>query len=104
MLRWGLDPTIVVDLFNPGNRNPVPVNGIRTITLDLDDTLWEIHPVIRRAEKRLYEWLGERYPRITEMFDIKYPIICGAMMYICKSKLCAAISNAGGMGNLTAAT
>lgn len=39
---------------------------------------------------------------ITEMFGIKYPIICGAMMWICKPKLCAAISNAGGMGNLTA--
>jgi putative hydrolase of the HAD superfamily len=45
------------------------VNGIRTITLDLDDTLWAIHPVIRRAEQRLYEWLGEKYPRITEMFE-----------------------------------
>ncbi|NOX34880.1 MAG: nitronate monooxygenase [Deltaproteobacteria bacterium] len=40
---------------------------------------------------------------ITEMFGIKYPIICGAMMWICKEKLCAAISEAGGMGNLTAA-
>jgi NAD(P)H-dependent flavin oxidoreductase YrpB (nitropropane dioxygenase family) len=39
---------------------------------------------------------------ITEMFGIKYPIICGAMMYLCKPKLCAAVSNAGGMGNLTA--
>ena len=47
----------------------VPVNGIRTITLDLDDTLWEIHPVIRRAEDRLYEWLGENYPAITAMFS-----------------------------------
>jgi len=45
------------------------VNGIRTITLDLDDTLWEIHPVIRRAEQRLYAWLGENYPRITEQFE-----------------------------------
>ena len=45
------------------------MNGIRTITLDLDDTLWEIHPVIRRAEKRLYAWLGENYPRITERFE-----------------------------------
>jgi len=44
------------------------VNSIRTITLDLDDTLWEIHPVIRRAEQRLYEWLGENFPRITEMY------------------------------------
>jgi putative hydrolase of the HAD superfamily len=47
------------------------VNGIRTITLDLDDTLWEIHPVIRRAEKRLYAWLGENYPRITQMFAME---------------------------------
>lgn len=47
------------------------MNGIRTITLDLDDTLWDISPVIRRAEIRLYEWLGENYPRITEMFAIE---------------------------------
>ncbi len=39
---------------------------------------------------------------ITEMFGVKYPIICGAMMWLCKPKFCAAISNAGGMGNLTA--
>ena len=39
---------------------------------------------------------------ITEMFGIKYPIICGAMMWLCKPSLCAAVSNAGGMGNLTA--
>lgn len=45
------------------------MNRIRTITIDLDDTLWEIHPVIRRAEVRLYEWLGEHYPRITEMYQ-----------------------------------
>jgi NAD(P)H-dependent flavin oxidoreductase YrpB (nitropropane dioxygenase family) len=39
---------------------------------------------------------------ITEMFGIKYPIICGAMMWLCKPGFCAAVSNAGGMGNLTA--
>lgn len=39
---------------------------------------------------------------ITEMFGIKYPILCGGMMWLCKPPLCAAISNAGGMGNLTA--
>jgi len=44
------------------------VNGIRTITLDLDDTLWEIHPVIHRAEARLYAWLDDNYPDITRMF------------------------------------
>ncbi|MDI6742706.1 MAG: nitronate monooxygenase [Smithella sp.] len=39
---------------------------------------------------------------ITEMFGVKYPIICGAMMWLCKPVLCAAVSNAGGLGNLTA--
>src|SRR4030065_207468 len=39
---------------------------------------------------------------ITKMFGINYPIICGAMMWLSKPKLCAAVSNAGGMGNLTA--
>lgn len=39
---------------------------------------------------------------ITEMFGIRYPIICGAMMWLAKPKLCVAISDAGGMGNLTA--
>lgn len=39
---------------------------------------------------------------ITEMFGVKYPIICGAMMWLCKPELCAAISNAGGLGNITA--
>jgi putative hydrolase of the HAD superfamily len=45
------------------------VQGIRTITLDLDDTLWPIGPVIQRAEARLYAWLAAHYPRITEMFS-----------------------------------
>lgn len=40
--------------------------------------------------------------RITEMLGIKYPIICGGMLWLCKPELCAAISNAGGLGNLTA--
>ncbi len=40
---------------------------------------------------------------ITEMLGVKYPIICGAMMWLCKPKMCAAVSNAGGIGNLTAA-
>ncbi|HQO39178.1 MAG TPA: nitronate monooxygenase [Spirochaetota bacterium] len=40
--------------------------------------------------------------RITEMFGIKYPVICGAMYLVGEPKLTAAVSNAGGMGNLTA--
>ncbi len=41
---------------------------IRAITLDLDDTLWEVGPVIRRAEAELWAWLDEHYPAIGERF------------------------------------
>ncbi len=41
--------------------------------------------------------------KITDMFNVKYPVFCGAMMWLCKPPLCAAISNAGGIGNITAA-
>ena len=37
------------------------MDDIRTITIDLDDTLWEIYPVLRRAEARLHEWMSENY-------------------------------------------
>ncbi len=67
LLRFGSDPTIVIDHTGAGIRIPT-VNGIRTITIDLDDTLWEIHPVIRRAEQHLRDWLERHYPRVTAMF------------------------------------
>ena len=56
---------------NAADRCNPTVKNIRTITVDLDDTLWEILPVIKRAEESLYGWLGENYPRITEMFTIE---------------------------------
>ncbi len=40
--------------------------------------------------------------RITEMLGIKYPIICGGMLWLAVPELAAAISNAGGLGNVTA--
>jgi NAD(P)H-dependent flavin oxidoreductase YrpB (nitropropane dioxygenase family) len=42
--------------------------------------------------------------RITELFDIKYPIICGGMYWIGRAELIAAMANAGGLGFMTAAT
>lgn len=45
------------------------LHRIRAITLDLDNTLWEIDSVIRRAESQLWTWLGENYPRILEVFS-----------------------------------
>lgn len=37
---------------------------IRCIAFDLDDTLWECHPVIMLAEQRFYAWLTSYYPKI----------------------------------------
>lgn len=41
---------------------------IKAITFDLDDTLWDIWPVVERAESLLHDWLRMRYPRIVESF------------------------------------
>jgi putative hydrolase of the HAD superfamily len=45
------------------------LHRIRAITIDLDNTLWEIDPVIHRAEAALWSWLSENYPRIPESFS-----------------------------------
>lgn len=42
--------------------------------------------------------------RITELFDIELPIIQGGMLWLSRAELVAAVSNAGGLGILSAAT
>jgi len=42
--------------------------------------------------------------RITEMFEIEHPIIQGGMHYVGFAELAAAVSNAGGLGIITALT
>ncbi len=42
--------------------------------------------------------------RITELFDIKYPILQGGMLWVSRAELVAAVSNAGGLGILSAFT
>lgn len=44
---------------------------IRAITLDLDDTLWPIEPVIDIAERRLHDWLCVHCPRITRTHTVE---------------------------------
>lgn len=41
---------------------------IKAITLDLDDTLWPVWPVIKKAEAALDEWLGRHAPMAAAMF------------------------------------
>ncbi len=42
--------------------------------------------------------------RITELFGVDYPIIQGGMMWVSRAELVAAVSNAGGLGILSALT
>ena len=42
---------------------------IKCIAFDLDDTLWECHPVILNAEQKFYNWLKSYYPKITEKYS-----------------------------------
>lgn len=42
---------------------------IRAVCFDLDDTLWDMAPVIPRAERMLHEWFAAHYPRVTEIYS-----------------------------------
>jgi putative hydrolase of the HAD superfamily len=44
------------------------MRAIRAICFDLDNTLWDVVPVLERAERILAEWLRQRYPRIPQQF------------------------------------
>jgi putative hydrolase of the HAD superfamily len=41
------------------------------ISLDLDDTLWPIWPVIEAAEREMYAWLTAHHPRMVENYSIE---------------------------------
>ena len=47
----------------------MPLGAVRAICFDLDNTLWDIEPVLMRAERILADWLERRYPRIPERFS-----------------------------------
>jgi putative hydrolase of the HAD superfamily len=46
------------------------MRGVQAIIFDLDDTLWEVGPVIVRAEHAMLEFLAERYPRVLELHTL----------------------------------
>ena len=43
---------------------------IRAVAFDLDNTLWDVDPVIVRAEDRWLEWLREHCPRIPDRLSV----------------------------------
>jgi putative hydrolase of the HAD superfamily len=44
---------------------------IRAICFDLDNTLWDVWPVIERAEHSMYEFLAARYPKIVAALTVE---------------------------------
>ena len=47
------------------------LEAVRAVAFDLDNTLWDVAPVLRRAEARVFAWLDERCPRITARLSIE---------------------------------
>jgi putative hydrolase of the HAD superfamily len=45
--------------------------NIRAVAFDLDNTLWDVEPVIDRAERLMLEWLREHCPRIPERHSLE---------------------------------
>jgi FMN hydrolase / 5-amino-6-(5-phospho-D-ribitylamino)uracil phosphatase len=43
--------------------------ALHAICFDLDNTLWDVEPVLMRAERILADWLRSRYPRMAEMLS-----------------------------------
>jgi putative hydrolase of the HAD superfamily len=44
---------------------------VRAICFDLDNTLWDVWPVIIRAEQRMYDFLAQRYPRVVASLTVE---------------------------------
>lgn len=40
------------------------LSGIRALCFDLDDTFWEVRPVLLRAEARVAEFIADRHPAL----------------------------------------
>ena len=44
---------------------------VRAICFDLDNTLWDVWPVIMRAEQAMYDFLASRYPRVVATMTLE---------------------------------
>lgn len=44
---------------------------VRAICFDLDNTLWDVWPVIMRAEQKMYDFLAQRYPRVVASMTLQ---------------------------------
>src|SRR5687768_3620520 len=54
---------------SPGHSSAM--RRISAICFDLDNTLWDVWPVIVRAEQEMYAFLQARYPRIAARYSVE---------------------------------
>jgi putative hydrolase of the HAD superfamily len=47
----------------------MPHASIKVITFDLDDTLWNVAPVLVAAEDAVYDWLSRHTPEVTARYS-----------------------------------
>jgi FMN hydrolase / 5-amino-6-(5-phospho-D-ribitylamino)uracil phosphatase len=47
------------------------MHRVTTIIFDLDNTLWDVWPVIVRAEQEMYAFLVEHYPRVAAKYSVE---------------------------------
>ncbi len=83
------------------------MKGLHAVSLDLDDTLWDLSPVLIQAEHTLYRWLSEHCPRVTARYSLaamrglraqvlaRYPRQAHDMTFLRQQVLNASIVDAG---------
>jgi len=47
------------------------LSAVRAVCFDLDNTFWDVMPVIERAEQAMYDFLALRYPRVTAAMTVE---------------------------------
>jgi putative hydrolase of the HAD superfamily len=47
------------------------MHEVHAVIFDLDNTLWDVGPVILRAEHTMLRFLAERYPRVVELHSLE---------------------------------
>ena len=48
----------------------IVLSRVRAVAFDLDNTLWDVEPVLERAEARLAQWLAQHCPRIVQQLTL----------------------------------
>lgn len=48
----------------------MPMTHIQAICLDLDDTLWNLGPVLEQAERQVQLWFARHWPRMSHRYSI----------------------------------